>query len=536
MAYGLTQQEANEIVKCKSDFIYFSKYLKIVNKDNKLVFLNLNNAQHKIHNELQNNNLLKILKARQLGSSTFIAAYYFWKTFFRKNERTIVVAHTHDAVKNIYQIYETFYKNLPSFMKNSIKTITSNANTLEFITGSSIKIGSASSEAFRGSSAITNLHLSEVAFWVDMNKTVTSLMSAASNNPTVIYETTANGINEFYEFWRNDNGYTPIFLSWFVDNNNVRKSYNPKYKEIMKSHKDFFNLLPEHLTEEQKNWAIDTFTERCLLDLVKFKQEYAPDPIICFITSGDRFFSETFFLDEKIETGYKRYQTKMNGRIYSIGVDTASGSTNGDYSAFVVLDITNKDRPIIVATYYERIELFLFAEKVYQECLYWDAFAVVEKNSYGLTVIEYLRGKEYGFMYTTSKYDKSMDQYTESFGFNTNQATRPILLTKVQEFINKKKILVDDTRLQREINNFVYINDKAQASKNNHDDLIISLSLALVAYEQYEYVKQHKMIFNPQSREEWRDLQINLGLPKSELIRQGYVAEQSPTNRSVFQW
>lgn len=536
MSRQLTNQETNEIKRCKEDFLYFIRYLKIINKDNKLISLNLNDAQKIILQTLDQNNLLKILKARQLGSSTFIAAYFFWKTFFRLNERTAVVAHTHDAVKNIYSIYETFYNNLPKFMRETIKTKQDNANTLSFVTGSSIKIGSASSEAFRGSSALTNLHLSEVAFWADMNKTVTSMIAAASNNPTIIYETTANGLNDFYEFWKTDNGYSSIFLSWFSDNNNRRKSYNPKYKQIMEHQKEFFNLLPTTIDEEQKNWAIDIFTERCLLDLAKFKQEYAPDPIICFITSGDRFFNQTFFLDDKVTTGYKRYQEKQSGRIYSIGVDTASGSQTGDYSAFIVLDITSKDRPIIVATYYDRVELFVFADIVYKECMHWDAYAVIEKNSYGLTVIEYLRGKEYGFMFTTSKYDKATDQYTELFGFNTNQATRPLLLTKVQEFVNKGKILVDDTRLQREINNFVYIDEKAQASRNNHDDLIISLALALIAYDQYEYVRQNKMVYNPQSREEWRDLQINLGLPKKELIRQGYVADCSPTNRSVFQW
>ena len=282
---------------CKKDFVHFLRYLKIINKKNLLVTLSLNSAQKEILHNLTNNNLIKILKARQLGSSTFIAAYYFWKTLFKINERTVVIAHQHESVKSVYKIYKTFYDNLPSFLKNTFKTVQSSANSIEFVTGSSIKIGSANSEAFRGSSAICNLHLSEVAFWDNMNETIASIFQASSENPTIILETTANGLNDFYNFWTDDNGYEPIFLSWYSDENNRIKTLSDKHKKLLSSKNDIVTLLLENMIDdEQRNWAIETYFVKCAGDLAKFKQEYAPTAVDCFITSGDRFFNQSFIV------------------------------------------------------------------------------------------------------------------------------------------------------------------------------------------------------------------------------------------------
>lgn len=139
-----------EVQRCKDDFIYFAEnYLKIIDKDDKLQTLKLNYAQNLIHQELESNGFLSILKARQLGSSTYIAARFFWEALFNVNTRVAVVAHTHAAVRNIYSIYQRFYSNLPKFLQ--LETTAASANELAFITGSSIKIGTANSQNFRGS-------------------------------------------------------------------------------------------------------------------------------------------------------------------------------------------------------------------------------------------------------------------------------------------------------------------------------------------------------------------------------------------------
>ena len=81
-----------EVKLCKENFEYFANtYLKIINKDDKLVPLTLNNVQSKIHEELKDNSFLCILKSRQMGSSTYIAARFFWEALFNTNTRIAVV-------------------------------------------------------------------------------------------------------------------------------------------------------------------------------------------------------------------------------------------------------------------------------------------------------------------------------------------------------------------------------------------------------------------------------------------------------------
>jgi len=532
-----SKHEIEEIKKCKNSFTYFCEnYLYIIDKNNKTIKLRLNNAQKHIFDKLEENSFIKILKARQLGSSTFIAAFYFWKTLLNVNERTVVIAHQHDSVKQIFRIYKTFYDNLPKFLK--FKCNTNSANTLEFDTGSYIKVGSASSEAFRGSSAISNLHLSEVAFWENMKDTVASIFAAVSNNPTIILETTPNGMNDFFHFWSDENGYYPIFLSWMTDEKNILPSLPYDVSRLLNGKTEVERLVSSlALSEQQKNWAINVFFKRCAGDLSKFKQEYASDEVTCFLTSGDRFFTETFILDQNVQSGYIEYKPPMIGRIYSIGVDAAGGSNNGDYSAFVVTDITVKEYPQIVATFYERMPLLQYAERVYQECLKYKAFAVVEKNSYGLAIIEHLVQREYSFIYTRTVFDKIENRYTEDFGFNTTMSTRPILLARLQSFINHRKIVIEDPRLQKEINSFIYINGKAQADRNQHDDMIMALGLSLIAFDQYEYVQQNALPTMPQNASEWMKLELSMGIPKEELIRQGFVKDLTDrVNQSPLRW
>ena len=43
-------------------------------------------------------------------------------------------------------------------------------------------------------------------------------------------------------------------------------------------------------------------------------------------------------------------------RAYVMGIDTASGAQGGDYSAWVVLDVTDVNRPAIVSTFYQRMK------------------------------------------------------------------------------------------------------------------------------------------------------------------------------------
>ena len=80
-----------------------------------------------------------------------------------------------------------------------------------------------------------NIHVSELAFFPNAEKTMTALLQCVlmNKNTMVVLESTANGVGGyFYDMWQNAvkglNDFIPIFLPWFTD---------PLYKEFESNEK-----------------------------------------------------------------------------------------------------------------------------------------------------------------------------------------------------------------------------------------------------------------------------------------------------------
>lgn len=511
---------ADEITLCQNDFYFFcERYLRVINRDGELVPLRPKPAQKRLIEELEKSPWQIVLKARQLGSSTIIAAYYFWKTLFTPNERTLVLAHTRAAVKNIYRIYKTFYENLPAFLQFDTKT--SSANELVFFHGGTIRIDTASSQNVRGST-YTNIHCSEAAFWKDISTAVAAAFQTATGNSHIVLETTANGVNEFFQMWNDSsNGFTKTFLSWLDEPDYTRKKADFEPTTQLLEYASKHKLTPERL-----NWAAETLAVLCAGNWHTFLQEYAIDAVTCFISSGTRFFNRAFPMSS-FEAGYLSYGKKNKYCSYTIGVDTASGSPTGDYSSFTVLDVTDRKNVKIMATYLARITPGQFSQRLFKEYLKWDATVVVENNSYGLSIIENMRTYGCSQLYTKIKHDQVTQTFTETFGFATSASTRPILLSRMQEYVNQGWMQITDERLKYEMNTFVYnAVGKPDHSPGAHDDLIFATALALMGIEQA--ATEVKAIFReePSNLRERIELELRTGMTIGQLTSRGYFEKK----------
>jgi hypothetical protein len=519
-----------EIIKCMDDFFYFCRYLKIVDKNGQLVELAPKEAQRSTIEALINKNPWQIvLKARQLGLSTIIAAYFIWKVLFNENQRALVVAHTGEASSNIFKIYKRFYENLPSFLK--LTTLVENTSEIVLKNGSSIKVVSASSESARGSTA-NLIHCSEVAFWRDAKTTVASLLQTAGINPTVILESTANGLNEFFNFWSDgESGYNRLFFPWTIDPDYVRSEVPTKFSEKMLEYAKQFGLSQERL-----NWAQYTFSTKCANNWSNWLQEYAIDPLDCFITTGDRVFDESY-PNVTFKTGYQQFEDPKPCNQYVMGVDTASGSVNGDYSAFVIVDVTNRDKPHIVATYIDRTQPLEYADFVHMALQKWQALAVIETNNVGITVLERLREHEWSKFYTRSSYDSVTKTYTEKLGFTTTAQSRPKIIATLQSLINNNMMEPICERLRFQMNTFIYnANGRPDHSNGNHDDLILATAIALEGIDQAyaETLVEHKQM--PASLAEQLTLEIRTGMSMKQLQQIGYIERPRKTKPSLVRF
>lgn len=115
----------------------------------------------------------------------------------------------------------------------------------------------------------------------------------------------------------------------------------------------------------------------------------------------------------------------------------------------------------------------------------YNPLVVVESNSYGQAIIENLRDDGYVHMYRRTKYDKISNRWTEHLGFATTQQSRPILLSRLHQWISSQKLDPVCVRVKTEMNTFVYNQKgKPEADKGKHDDLVMALGLALIGLDQ----------------------------------------------------
>jgi hypothetical protein len=144
-----------------------------------------------------------VLKARQLGVSTYVAARFYHKTIRNAGLRTIIIGHEKRASTNLFQLVKRFHEHMPDDYRPSIGT--SNAEELLFDKiDSGYLVSVATGEGAARSATAQVLHASEAAFWPDLPEQMAALMQTVPDidGTEIIIETTANGYNDFHKLWR----------------------------------------------------------------------------------------------------------------------------------------------------------------------------------------------------------------------------------------------------------------------------------------------------------------------------------------------
>jgi hypothetical protein len=104
------------------------------------ILLKLNWAQSNLYKGLWYFNV--ILKARQLGFTTFIMIYFLDCCLFNSNQAAGVIAHTKDDAQDLFDNKVKFaYDNLPEWLKEQRSAQTDTAKKLVFNNGSSFTVG-----------------------------------------------------------------------------------------------------------------------------------------------------------------------------------------------------------------------------------------------------------------------------------------------------------------------------------------------------------------------------------------------------------
>ena len=155
---------------------------------------------------------LILLKARQFGGSTLIAAWIFHIVALRHYQKAKIVAHAQEHAIKLLEMYQRFYNALPpeltpkkKFQSKQELTF-ANAEKDDPGLNSALGVYSAKAAGAGRGDTVRHLHCSEVAFWDSAEKTMLGLLNSvpsaglASDGTSIFIESTANGVgNYFYQ-------------------------------------------------------------------------------------------------------------------------------------------------------------------------------------------------------------------------------------------------------------------------------------------------------------------------------------------------
>jgi hypothetical protein len=295
--------------RLETDLPYFAEqYLKIRPKAGSLVPFTFNAAQVELHRRLEEQKATTgkvraiVLKARQMGISTYIAARYYRRTVSNEGLRTIIIGHEKRASTNLFQLVKRFHEHMPEDIRPS--TGTSNAEELIFDKIDSGYLVSVATQEGAGRSATAQLlHASEAAFWVSLLEQMAALMQTVPDidGSEIILETTGKEFgDEFHQLWRSaeagESEFVPIFLPWSID-----PTYRTKLPEEFAMSSEESRLAELHgLDAEQIFWRRRKIAELRSEDL--FKREYPLTPSEAFMASQfDSFITSDLVMTARKE-------------------------------------------------------------------------------------------------------------------------------------------------------------------------------------------------------------------------------------------
>ncbi|HZZ14586.1 MAG TPA: terminase [Candidatus Sulfotelmatobacter sp.] len=455
--------------------VMVAEWLKIRAKDGEIKFLGLNQAQREYSKRCSDQNI--VLKARQLGITTYIAARFFVQTITRPGTLTVQVAHNPGSAEAIFNIVRRFWEKLPEGLRKGA-LIHSRANVRQLVfplLDSEYRVETADANAGRGMT-IHNLHCSEVSRWPrDAAETLASLRAAVVPGGEVVLESTPNGsAGVFYDEWQNaeERGCTKHFFPWWYEDSYREPLARQGFQSPTEEERE---LMEQYgLDAGQIAWRRDKW--RVLRDLGA--QEYAEEASSCFLASGECVFDMEAIGKAAAFAGAP-LRTQDNGRLavwlppqggkqYIIGVDTAGGGSSGDYACAEVIERTVGLQCAELHGHFPPLELARRVAELGRT--YEQALLAVERNNHGSGVIAHLRDMEY-----LNIFEKG-----NQLGWLTSAATRPAMIENMAAVLVVQPELFRSSRLLEECKTFVRRSDgNTAAADGAHDDCVMAMAIAL---------------------------------------------------------
>jgi plasmid stabilization system protein ParE len=449
--------------------------LRIRDRSGRNVKLVPNRAQLEFERRRGQRNI--VLKARQMGISTWVSGRLFLKTVTMPGTLTVQVAHTQEAAESLFRMVHRFTECLPKDLrKGALRTSKSSVRQIAFPElDSEYRVESAGDASAGRGLTITNLHCSEVARWPgDAAETLQGLRAAMPSEGELILESTPMGAGGcFWREWQEapETGMVRHFFPWWMEG-----AYAGMAVCETTVTKEECRLMRAHgLTHAQIGYRRQLFANYRGLA----KQEYAEDANECFLSSGECVFEKDAIdrrmaelrapIEKRLRGQLQIWYPPVAGRDYLVAVDPAGGGTEGDYSAVQVMDLKMGMQCAELQCKAGGYELALEVEKLAKE--YGQAMVAVERNNHGAGILAYLAG--------VCRYPR-MFEHGGQQGWLTSTLTRPLMIGGLGAALVETPEIFSSERLLRECRTFVrHRNGKAAAQNGEHDDCLMAMAMAL---------------------------------------------------------
>ena len=467
-----TQEQILEFMKCKEDPVYFANnYIKIVSLDEGLTQFHPYDFQEKLINNFHNNRFNICKMPRQTGKSTTVVSYLLHYAIFNDSVNIGILANKAATARELLNRLQTAYENLPKWMQQGV--LVWNRGSLELDNGSKILAASTSASAVRGMS-FNILFLDEFAFvpnhvadsfFASVYPTITS-----GKNTKVIIVSTPHGMNHFYRMWhdaeRNKNEYVPTDVHW---------SEVPGRDSIWK------DQTIANTSEQQFK--------------VEFECEFLGS--VDTLIAPSKLKSMVYDNPQTRNAGLDVYAPVEKGHDYVMTVDVARG-VGEDYSAFIVVDITQFPHRLVAKYRNNEIKPMLFPNIIYEVAKnYNSAFILCEVNDIGdqvASIIQY--DLEYQNLLMCSMRGRAGQIVGQGFsgkktqlGVKMSKTVKKVGALNLKTLIEEDKLIFCDYEIISELTTFISKRNSFEAEEGCNDDL----AMCLVIYAwlvQMDYFKE----------------------------------------------
>lgn len=449
----------------REKFLAFCRQLRIQSKDSGVVYFDLLGSQLYVLDEMtrglsEGKTTFVILKARQLGISTFFLALDLFEAF--EHPGTIGVFATHDegSRDQFRNQIEVFLTGLPKSHKidyetnNRLMLVLKNLSMFRYLVA-----GTRTTTNKLGRSGGCNYaHCTEVAFWGSEGdlKALMQTFSETYPHRKYIFESTANGFNAFEEMYNialESPAQMAIFVGWWRDERNEFGAGHPLYLKYMpqgtktpldhherRKVKEVKALYDFNITAGQIAWYRFHLETKCSGDQAAMDQEMPWTAEDAFISTGSSFFAtDTLtelskaarkhlckpyvftitdaFTDTRLQAvgnnkhaELKIWEMPVAGAKYVIGADPIFGSSDNRDNGVICIGRCYADCVVQVAEYVSpSISALQYAWVIaYLAGLYGDTMLTLEITGPGAVVFDELKQLRQKLALITPGSDDSM--------------------------------------------------------------------------------------------------------------------------------